>query len=90
MSDHRPRRDSMSFEEATIFNMWEIAAIVEVLGRKSLCTKQDLYDISTELCPKNSRTRISENFKYSTSRLGRPKRLASSVKCGREGYAFCF
>ena len=29
--------------------MWEIAAIVEVLERKGLCTKQDLYDIITEL-----------------------------------------
>ena len=31
MSDqHRPKRESMSIEEATISNMWEIAAIVEV------------------------------------------------------------
>jgi hypothetical protein len=26
-------------------NMWELAAIVEVLERKGLCTKQDLYEI---------------------------------------------
>jgi len=39
MNDDRPKRDSMSIEEATISNMWEIAAIVEVLERKSLCTK---------------------------------------------------
>ena len=32
----------MSIEEATIFNMWEIAAIVELLVQKGLCTKQDL------------------------------------------------
>jgi hypothetical protein len=38
----------MSVEEATVSNMWEIAAIVEVLVRKGLCTKQDLYDIITE------------------------------------------
>ncbi len=30
MTDQRPKRDSMSIEEATISNMWEIAAIVEV------------------------------------------------------------
>ena len=30
MSD-RPTRDSMSLEEATISNMWEIAAIVEAV-----------------------------------------------------------
>ena len=27
MSDDRPKRDSMSHEEATISNMWEIATI---------------------------------------------------------------
>jgi hypothetical protein len=48
MSDDRPTRETMSIEEATISNMWEIAAIVEVLERKGLCTKQDLYDIITE------------------------------------------
>ena len=36
MSDQRPKRESMSIEEATISNMWEIAAIVEVLERKGL------------------------------------------------------
>jgi hypothetical protein len=35
MSDDRPPRDTMSLEEATIANMWEIAAILEVLERKS-------------------------------------------------------
>ena len=33
MNDDRSKRDSMSIEEATISNMWEIAAIVEVLDR---------------------------------------------------------
>jgi len=31
MSDNRSKRDSMSLEEATVSNMWGIAAIVEVL-----------------------------------------------------------
>ncbi len=47
MSD-RSKRESMSLEEATVSDMWEIAAIVEVLERKGLCAKQDLYDIITE------------------------------------------
>ena len=34
LSDPRPKRNSMSLEEATVSNMWEIAAIVEVLERK--------------------------------------------------------
>jgi hypothetical protein len=32
----------MSLEEATVHNMWETAAIVEVLERKGLCRKQNL------------------------------------------------
>lgn len=31
MNEQRPKRDTMSLEEATISNMWEIAAIVELL-----------------------------------------------------------
>jgi hypothetical protein len=60
MSDDRPTRETMSVEEATISNMWEIAAIVEVLERKGLCTKQDLYDIITEFRCKNLRAKIPE------------------------------
>lgn len=47
MSGDRPKRDTMSIEEATVSNTWEIAAIVEVLERKGLCTEQDLYEITT-------------------------------------------
>ena len=45
----RPKRESMSLEEAPISSMWEIAALVELLERKGLCTKQDLVDIVAEL-----------------------------------------
>ena len=31
MSDDRPKRDNMSLEEATVSNMWEIAAIMKML-----------------------------------------------------------
>ena len=48
MNDDRPARDSMSLEEATVSNMWEIAAIVELLEQKGLCAKPDLYDTITE------------------------------------------
>jgi hypothetical protein len=60
MSDDRPKRETMSVEEATVSNMWEIAAIVEVLVRKGLCAKQDLYDIITEFRRKNPRASIPE------------------------------
>ena len=40
--------------------MWEIAAIVELLKQKGLCTKQDLHTIIDELRRTNSRARIPE------------------------------
>jgi len=39
MNDDRPKRDSMSIEEATVSNMWEIAAIVEISERTGLSLK---------------------------------------------------
>ena len=60
MSDDRPTRDSMSLEEPTISNMWEIAAIVELLKQKGLCTMQNLHTIIDELRKKNPRARIPE------------------------------
>ena len=50
----------MSIEEATISNMWEIAALVEVLERKGICTKQDLYDTIAQLREKSPRAHIPE------------------------------
>ena len=60
MSTDRPKRESMSLEELAISNMWEIAALVELLEKKGLCTKQDLYDIIGELRKKNPRARLPE------------------------------
>ena len=60
MSSDRPRRESMSIEEATISNMWEMAALVEVLERKGICTKQDLYDTIAQLRENNPRARTPE------------------------------
>ena len=60
MSTDQPKRESMSLEELAISNMWEIAALVELLEKKGLCTKQDLYDIIGELRKKNPRTRLPE------------------------------
>ena len=59
MSD-RPKGETMSIEEATVSNMWEIAAIVEVLERKGLCTKQDLYDIISEFRRNNPGAKIPD------------------------------
>ena len=43
MSKDRPKRKTMSLKEATVSNMWEMVAIVEVLERKGLCTKQGTH-----------------------------------------------
>lgn len=56
----RPKRERMSLEVMAISNMWEIAAIVELLEKKGLCTKQNLYDIIDELREKNPRARLPE------------------------------
>jgi hypothetical protein len=58
MSNDRPKLEPMPIVEATISNMWEIAAIVEVLERKRLRTKQDLHTSIDELRRKNPPTRI--------------------------------
>lgn len=60
MNNNRAKRDSMSLEELAISHMWEIAALVELLERKGLCTKQDLYNIIDELRQKNPRARLPE------------------------------
>jgi hypothetical protein len=60
MNDQRSKRETMSIEEATASNMWGMAAIVELLECKGLCTKQDLYDIITESRSKNPRAPIPD------------------------------
>ncbi|HEV8329439.1 MAG TPA: hypothetical protein VGQ08_18355 [Nitrospiraceae bacterium] len=52
MSTDRPTVKSMSIEEATISNMWELAAIVEVLEGKGLCTSKTSTPSSTSCAGK--------------------------------------
>ena len=60
MSDDRPKHGSRSLEKATVSNMWQIAAIVELLEQKGLCAKQGLRTIIDELRQKSFRARIPE------------------------------
>ena len=60
ISTDRPTRESLSIEEATVSNMWEMVVIVEVLEQKGLCTKQDLHAIIDELRDKNPCANIPE------------------------------
>jgi hypothetical protein len=45
MSNDRSTRATMPIVEATVSNMLEIVAIVELLEQKGLCTKQNLHTI---------------------------------------------
>ena len=51
MSEEQPRpiTVTMSFEEVTISNMWEIATLLEILLQKGICTKHDFVSTLAEL-----------------------------------------
>ena len=92
MSTDRLTRASMWIEEATVSNRWEIAAIVEVLERKSLCTKQDLFNIITEfrrLLPVKTRsmwtTVLSDAGDRARTRLALPRLPLSHLVLGNHG-----
>jgi hypothetical protein len=59
--------------------MWEMAAIVEVLERKGLCTKHDLYDIITEFRRKNPRANIPETALPEPYLLTEPRTRSSTI-----------
>ena len=50
--------DLITLEELALSNMWETAALVEVLEKKGLLTKQDILDAIRELRRKNPKARI--------------------------------
>jgi len=60
MSRNRSRRDAQSVEDMMISYMWKLAAIVEVLEREGLSTKQDLSYLITEFRKNNPAARIPE------------------------------
>ncbi len=45
--------DLVLLEELTISNMWEVAALIEVLEKKGVIDKQDILDAIRELRQKN-------------------------------------
>jgi hypothetical protein len=44
MSNDRLKRETMTIEEATVSNMWEIAAIIEMSKRHNALTRRLLWD----------------------------------------------
>jgi hypothetical protein len=82
----------MSIEEATVSNILEIAAIVEVLERKGLCTKHDLPNIITGfrcLLPVKTRsmrtTVLSDAGDRERTRLALPSLPLSHLVLGNHG-----
>jgi hypothetical protein len=53
MSNEQAKRETMSIDEATVSNMREIAAIIELQEQKRLCTKRYPHTIIDELRRKN-------------------------------------
>ena len=79
MSSDRPKRDSMSIEEATISNMWEIAAIVELLDLLTE-TENTIIDDILELLNKHGLT--SHQSQNLLERLGRIIEMGQRVARG--------
>lgn len=86
MSSDRPNRQAISLEEATISNMWEIAALVEVLERKGICTK-DLYDIIAELRRARPRAKILPPSQYTRLSVSNRKRHSALSGDGNARHA---
>ncbi len=53
MAEHLDPQDLVTLEELALSNMWETAALVEVLEKKGVLKKQDILDAIQELRKKN-------------------------------------
>ena len=49
MGDRVNPRETFTTEEGVLANMWALEAVVELLERKGICTKQEVHDMITEL-----------------------------------------
>ena len=49
MGDRVNPRETFTTEEGVLANMWALEALVELLERKGICTKQEVHDMITEL-----------------------------------------
>ena len=53
-------KDLVTLEELAISNMWEVAALIEVLEKKGVMKKQEILDAIRELRQKNPKARYRE------------------------------
>ncbi len=57
MAEKLDPKDIVTLEALALSSMWEMAALVEVLEKKGLLTKQDIFDAIRELRRKNPQAR---------------------------------
>ncbi len=62
MAEKLDPNDLVTLEELAISSMWEMAALVEVLEKKGVLTKQDILDAIRELRRKNPQARTPVEF----------------------------
>ncbi len=62
MAEKLDPKEIVTLEELAISSMWEMAALVEVLEKKGLLTKQDILDAIRELRKKNPQARTPVEF----------------------------
>ncbi len=62
MAEKLDPKEIVTLEELAISSMWETAALVEVLEKKGLLTKQDILDAILELRRKNPQARTPVAF----------------------------
>ena len=55
-------KEIVTLEALTISNMWEVAALIEVLKKKGVMKKQDILDAIRELRQKNPKARTPLEF----------------------------
>jgi len=53
MADKLNPKDVVTFEELTLSNVWELEALISVLEKKGVITKQEILDAIHELRHKN-------------------------------------
>lgn len=53
MAEQLDPKEIVTVEELAISSMWEMAALVEVLERKGVCSKQEVLDLIQDLWRRN-------------------------------------
>ena len=62
MAEQLDPKEIVNLEGLALSNMWEVAALIEVLEKKGLLTKQDILDAIRELRRKNPQARTPVAF----------------------------